>query len=41
MFVDLVKAFDSVPRDVLWTVLAKMGVPAHLIHVIKRMNADL
>ena len=22
-------------------VLAKMGVPAHLIHVIKRMNADL
>ena len=32
---------DSVPRDVLWAVLAKMGVPAHLIHVIKRMNADL
>ena len=41
MFVDLVKAFDSVPRDVLWAVLAKIGVPAHLIHVIKRMNADL
>ena len=29
------------PRDVLWAVLAKMGVPAHLIHVIKRMNVDL
>ena len=41
LFVDLVKAFDSVPRDVLWAVLAKMGVPAHLIHVIKRMNVDL
>ena len=27
LFVDLVKAFDSVPRDVLWAVLAKMGVP--------------
>ena len=35
------QGFDSVPRDVLWAVLAKMGVPAHLIHVIKRMNADL
>ena len=41
LFVDLVKAFDSVPRDVLWAVLAKMGVPGHLIHVIKRMNVDL
>jgi hypothetical protein len=26
LFVDLAKAFDSVPRDVLWEVLAKMGV---------------
>ena len=41
LFVDLVKAFDSVPRDVLWAVLAKMGVPPHLIYVIKRMNVDL
>ena len=41
LFVDLVKAFDSVPRDVLWAVLAKLGVPGHLIHVIKRMNVDL
>ena len=41
MFVDLVKAFDSVPRDVLFTVLAKFGVPPHLVSVIKRMNTDL
>jgi exonuclease III len=41
LFVDLVKAFDSVPRDVLFTVLAKFGVPPHLISVIKRMNTDL
>ena len=41
LFVDLVKAFDSVPRDVLFIVLAKFGVPPHLIHVIKRLNADL
>ena len=34
-------AFDSVPRDVLFTVLAKFGVPPHLVSVIKRMNTDL
>lgn len=38
---DLVKAFDTVPRDVLFVVLAKFGVPPHLISVIKRMNTDL
>ena len=37
LFVDLVKAFNSVPRDVLFTVLAKFGVPPHLV----RMNTDL
>ena len=41
LFVDLVKAFDTVPRDVLFVVLAKFGVPPHLISVIKRMNTDL
>ena len=41
LFVDLVKAFDSVPRDVLYTVLAKFGVPPHLLRVIQRMNTDL
>ena len=33
--------FELVPRDVLWAVLAKMGVPPHLICVIQRMNAEL
>ena len=38
---DLVQAFDSVPRDLLFTVLSKFGVPPHLVSVIKRMNTDL
>ena len=38
---DLVKAFDSVPRDVLFIVLAEFVVPPHPIHVIKRLNVDL
>ena len=37
LFVDLVKAFDSVPLDVLFTVHAKFGG----VSVIKRMNTDL
>ena len=37
LFVDLVKAFESVPLDVLFTVLAKFGG----VSVIKRMNTDL
>ena len=41
LFVDLVKAFDSVPRDVLWKVLAKFGVPPHLLKVIMRMHENL
>ena len=38
---DLVKAFDSVPRDVLFTVLAQLGVPPYLLRVIEHMSADL
>ncbi len=44
LFVDFFKAFDSAPRGVLFTVLAKFGMPPHLISVvsvIKRMNSDL
>ena len=38
---DFLKAFESVPWDVLFTVLAKFGVPPHLLRVIERINADL
>jgi len=37
-FVDLAKAFDSMPRDVLWAVPTEMGVSSHLIFVIQRIN---
>jgi hypothetical protein len=37
----LADAFGSVPREVLWAVLAKIGVPPYLTYVIKRMDVDL
>ena len=32
LFVDLRKAYDSVPRQALWCVLEKYGVPDCLLH---------
>lgn len=36
-FVDLEKAFDRVPREVLWWALREVGVEEHTINVIKAM----
>lgn len=41
VFVDLVKAFDSVNRTMLWKILAKYGVPETLITVIRKMYTGL
>ena len=41
LFLDLVKAFDRVPRELLWLVLGKFGVPAKLIRVIKSLHKQI
>ena len=41
LFVDIVKAFDSVNREMLWKILAKYGLPATLITVIKKMYNNI
>ena len=41
LFVDLKKAFDSVPREALWQVLEKFGVPPVLLAVIKSFHVDM
>ena len=38
MFLDLVKAFDRVPRELLWKVLLKYGVPPKLVSVIRSLH---
>ena len=38
LFLDLVKAFDRVPRDLLWLVLERFGVPSKLLRIIKALH---
>ncbi len=37
VFIDLEKAYDRVPRDLIWWILNKKGVTSRYIHVIKDM----
>ena len=40
-FIDLEKAFDRVPREVIWWALRNQGVDEWLVSVIKAMYADV
>ena len=37
IFVDLVKAYDTVNREMLWLVLSRYGVPNAIIIVLKKL----
>ena len=37
-FIDLTKAYESVDRTLLWTVLARFGVPHNMISVIRQFH---
>ena len=37
-FLDLVKAFDRVPRELLWEILKRFGVPNKLISLLKTLH---
>ena len=41
IFIDLRKAYDSVPRSVPWRVLAKAGIPAKLVTVIRSFHEGM
>ena len=39
MFLDLIKAFDRVPRELLWKVLRKIGVPEKLVKILESLHS--
>ena len=39
-FVDFEKAFDSVHRNSLWTVMMKYGIPHKLVQMVQTLNKD-
>ena len=41
LFIDLKKAYDSVPRAVMWLILAKYGVPDVLISLIRSLHENV
>jgi len=38
LFVDLKKAYDLVPRDALWMILEKCGVPTRILGIIRSFH---
>ena len=40
-FVDLRKAYDSVPRDGLWKALRKLGIPENVIAIIQPFHENM
>ncbi len=41
VFVDLKKAYDSIPRNSLWMVLSRLGVPSKLVNIIRAFHEDM
>ena len=41
VFVDLRKAYDSVPREAMWRVLEKYGFPVQMINIIRSFHEDM
>ena len=41
LFVDLVKAFDSVNHELLWKILKLYGIPNNLIIILKKLHTNV
>ena len=40
-FIDLEKAFDRVPRDVIWWAMRKLGIDEWLVRLVQSMYKDV
>ena len=41
LFLDLVKAFDRVPLELLWSVMLRKGVPPKIVTLLKALHATV
>ncbi len=41
VFIDLVKAFDTIPREALFTVIKKYGLPEVFVNVLKSLYENV
>ena len=41
IFVDLTKAYDTVPREALWCALQKLGIPGSIIDIIQSLHEGM
>jgi len=41
LLIDLIKAFPGVSRELMYSVLAKFGVPPHLVELIRRLHTGV
>ena len=39
-FIDYQKAFDCVQYDNLWNILGQIGIPEHLVYLLKSLYID-
>ena len=40
LFIDLVKAFDTVPREALCAILRRFGLPDHFVNIVIRLHEN-
>ena len=40
LFIDLVKAFDTVSREALFAVLRRFGLPDHFVNIVIRLHEN-
>ena len=41
LFVDFVKAFDTVPREMLFSVLARLGFPPKIVNLVRLFHENV
>jgi hypothetical protein len=39
-FIDLVKAFDTVPREALFAIIRRFGLPDHFVNIVIRLHEN-